>query len=145
MSTSTSTRARSGSLPIPSPPTSHHGPTVPNSRCGTDEQRDTLEKASAENPNRSAVEQKIGDYYASCMDEGAIDAKGVKAIESEIARISALKDKKQLAEEVAHLHQITFALLPGSNSGRRHHYSDLDKGRTWMMLRRLLHPRTRAA
>ena len=79
--------------------------------------RDTLEKASAENPNRSAVEQKIGDYYASCMDEGAIDAKGVKAIESELVRISALKDKKQLAEEVAHLHQITFALLPGSNSG----------------------------
>ena len=79
--------------------------------------RDTLEKASAENPNRSAVEQKIGDYYASCMDEGAIDTKGVKAIASELARISALKDKNQLAEEVAHLHQITFALLPGSNSG----------------------------
>ena len=79
--------------------------------------RDTLEKASADNPNRSAVDQKIGDYYASCMDEGAIDTKGVKAIQPELARISALKDKKQLAAEVAHLHQITFALLPGSNSG----------------------------
>jgi putative endopeptidase len=79
--------------------------------------RDTLEKASADNPNRSAVDQKIGDYYASCMDEGAIDTKGVKAIQPELARINALKDKQQLAAEVAHLHQITFALLPGSNSG----------------------------
>ena len=79
--------------------------------------RDTLEKASADNANRNAVDQKIGDYYASCMDEGAIDAKGVKAIQPELTRIIALKDKKQLAAEVAHLHQITFALLPGSNSG----------------------------
>jgi putative endopeptidase len=79
--------------------------------------RDTLEKASANDPQRSAVDQKIGDYYASCMDESAINGKGVQAIQPELDRIKALKNKKQLAAEVAHLHQITFALLPGSNSG----------------------------
>ncbi len=31
--------------------------------------KDVLEKASSNDPSRSAVEQKIGDYYASCMDE----------------------------------------------------------------------------
>src|SRR5690242_8484037 len=30
---------------------------------------DILHKAAAPNPKRSAVLQKIGDYYASCMDE----------------------------------------------------------------------------
>ncbi|HEX4487294.1 MAG TPA: M13 family metallopeptidase [Terriglobales bacterium] len=79
--------------------------------------RDTLEKASANDPKRSVVDQKIGDYYASCMDESAINATGVEAIQPELDRISALKDKKQLGAELAHLHNITFSLLPGSNSG----------------------------
>ena len=34
--------------------------------------RDVLEKASANAAGRSAVDQKIGDYYASCMDETAL-------------------------------------------------------------------------
>src|ERR1035437_8420387 len=32
--------------------------------------RDILEKAAVERPGRSANEQKIGDYYASCMEIG---------------------------------------------------------------------------
>src|ERR1700719_2027557 len=35
---------------------------------------DILEKASANNAGRTAVEQKIGDFYESCMDEKAVDA-----------------------------------------------------------------------
>ena len=38
--------------------------------------RGILDAASAPDPNRNAVTQKIGDYYASCMDEKTIDAKG---------------------------------------------------------------------
>jgi putative endopeptidase len=79
--------------------------------------RDTLEKASANDSKRNAVDQKIGDYYASCMDESAINAKGVSAIKPELDRIDAMKDKSQLAAELAHLHAVLFALLPSSNSG----------------------------
>ncbi len=79
--------------------------------------RDILEKASTPAPNRSAVEQKIGDYYGSCMDESAIDAKGVAALKPELDRIAALKSKSQLPAEIAHLHQITFSLAPNTNSG----------------------------
>ncbi|HET8666567.1 MAG TPA: M13 family metallopeptidase N-terminal domain-containing protein, partial [Terriglobales bacterium] len=39
--------------------------------------RDALEKAAVDDPKRSANEQKIGDYYASCMDEKTIAAKGL--------------------------------------------------------------------
>ena len=37
-----------------------------------------LEKTAAGGANRTADEQKIGDYYASCMDTEAIDGDGLK-------------------------------------------------------------------
>src|SRR3954467_5268866 len=36
--------------------------------------RDILEKASKADPKRAPIDQKFGDYYASCMDEAAIEA-----------------------------------------------------------------------
>jgi putative endopeptidase len=65
---------------------------------------DILEKAAVPAPGRSAIEQKIGDYYASCMDEKAIEARGLSAFEEDLRRISGLKDKAGLAPVVAHLH-----------------------------------------
>src|SRR5205823_2998672 len=37
--------------------------------------REILEEASKPAPNRDSTTQKIGDYYAACMDEKAIDAR----------------------------------------------------------------------
>jgi len=44
--------------------------------------RDILQNVSAADPKRNAIDQKIGDYYASCMDEAAIEKKGVAAAEA---------------------------------------------------------------
>lgn len=68
--------------------------------------RDILEKAGNPSPSRSAVEQKIGDYYASCMDEPRIERMGAAALEPELDRIEAIKTKADLADELAHLHLI---------------------------------------
>src|SRR5437868_8818224 len=68
--------------------------------------RDILEKAAAPDPKRSAVMQKIGDYYASCMDEQKIDALGAKPIAAELDRVAALKTRADLVDELAHLHMI---------------------------------------
>ena len=38
--------------------------------------KDILEKASTGGPNRSAVDQKIGDFYGACMDEKTANAEG---------------------------------------------------------------------
>jgi len=76
-----------------------------------------LETASANDPKRNAVEQKIGDYYAACTDEQGINTKSIAAIKPELDRINALSDKNQLAAEIAHLHQITFVLARNTNSG----------------------------
>jgi putative endopeptidase len=68
--------------------------------------RDILEKASAPNPGRSAIDQKIGDYYSSCMDEKAADAKGLDPLKPELARIASVKDKAALIDAIAHVHLV---------------------------------------
>jgi len=65
--------------------------------------RDILETSSAK-INRSAVEQKIGDYFSSCMDEKAIDAKGAAPLKPYLADIQAIADKKALTDEIIKLH-----------------------------------------
>jgi putative endopeptidase len=63
--------------------------------------RGILEKAAVEDPKREAVEQKIGDFYASCMDEAAIEKLGAKPLSPELARIAGLQSKKDLADYLA--------------------------------------------
>src|SRR5580765_4156746 len=65
--------------------------------------RGILENA-AKATNRSANEQKIGDYYATCIDEDAINKKGIAVLKPEFDRINALKDKAGLPALLAHLH-----------------------------------------
>jgi len=64
--------------------------------------KDILEKAAAPNNNHSANEQKIGDYYASCMDESSIERKGSASLDPEQARIAALQGKGDLPALLAH-------------------------------------------
>jgi putative endopeptidase len=81
--------------------------------------REVLEKASNNDPGRSAVNREIGDYNAACMDEKGINAKGIAAIWPELDRINSLQSKSQLAGELAHLHAITFQLAGGTDSGAK--------------------------
>ena len=41
--------------------------------------RDTLVAAAQPNPHRTAIQQKIGDYWTACMDEAAANAAGLEA------------------------------------------------------------------
>src|SRR5947209_1873020 len=49
-----------------------------------------LEKASANDPKRDAVHQKIGDYYQACMDENAVNQEGLKPLQPELNHIDAI-------------------------------------------------------
>jgi len=75
--------------------------------------RETLEAASANDPSRDAVHQKIGDYWAACMDESGIEAAGMKPLQPELDRIAALKSKQDITLEIVHLHH----LFPGAWEG----------------------------
>jgi len=69
-------------------------------------EREILEKAAHVSPNRSAIDQKIGDFYTACMDETGIDRKGVEPIKPTLDSIQALQSKQELASELAQLKRI---------------------------------------
>ncbi len=64
--------------------------------------RDILEKSSPADENRSANGQKIGDYYASCIDEDAIEKKGIAPLFPELQRIAAIKSINGLPPLLGH-------------------------------------------
>ena len=78
-----------------------------------------LEKAAVQTAGRTPNEQKIGDYYASCMDEAAINKKGIAVLKPEFERIDAVKDRNGLPGLVAHLHgegvNVLFAFGSGAD------------------------------
>lgn len=63
--------------------------------------RKILEKARANDPKRSAIMQKIGDYYDSCMDEEAANRKGYHPLDADLKRIAAIKDKAEMIQVMA--------------------------------------------
>ena len=48
-------------------------------------------------------EQKIGDFYASCMDEKQTNAAGAKPLDPEFARINGIQSAGELQAEIARL------------------------------------------
>ena len=65
------------------------------------ELRGILESAASETGGRPVYRQKIGDYYASCIDEKTIDALGSRPLQEPLAKIEAVQSKKQLSDVVA--------------------------------------------
>jgi putative endopeptidase len=68
--------------------------------------RGIIEKSSASNPAKGTDAQRIGDFYASFMDEAKLEQLGVSPLHGELQRIAALKDKSELPALLAHLGKI---------------------------------------
>ena len=66
-------------------------------RRNQEQLRDILEKAPAGS--------QIGDDYAACMDEAAIDKRGLDGLRPALARIEALSSKEELPAAIADLHK----------------------------------------
>jgi endothelin-converting enzyme/putative endopeptidase len=65
-----------------------------------------LEKAaSPKNTQRDPVDREIGDYYAACMDEKAIEQRGLAPLKAADDALSAIKDNAELAAFVASQHR----------------------------------------
>jgi putative endopeptidase len=54
--------------------------------------------------DRTPIQQKVGDYFESCMNKAAINADGDKPIQSALARIDALNTRPELLAAIAGLH-----------------------------------------
>ncbi len=66
--------------------------------------RQILEAAAGAKASPGSNEQKIGDFYVSCMDTAAIDAAGTKPLEPELTRIAAIKSVADLQGVTEYLH-----------------------------------------
>jgi endothelin-converting enzyme/putative endopeptidase len=64
-----------------------------------------LEQESKPSPNRTPAEQKIGDYYYACMDEGAVDKAGLEPLEPRLKDIAAIQDLRGLLDFVTEEHR----------------------------------------
>src|SRR5206468_2149183 len=69
-------------------------------------------------PRLAPEVQKVGDYYASGMDEKTIEAVRTKPLEDEFKSIDAIKDRNDLLKAVAHLHTIGVDALFDFTSGQ---------------------------
>lgn len=65
--------------------------------------REILETASKD-PKSNPTSRLIGDAYAACMDEPAIDGAGLKPLRPELDAIEALRSAKDLPSLVGRLH-----------------------------------------
>ncbi len=87
--------------------------------------RGILDKSSANDPQRSPINRKIGDFYAACMDESAVNKAGYSPLKPELDRIAAVKNKTQMIEVMAHEQLIGPNPLFGFGSGADFHDADM--------------------
>jgi putative endopeptidase len=80
--------------------------------------REILEAAASAKSAPGSNTQKIGDFYASCMDTAAIDAAGAKPIEPELTQIVAVQTLADLQAETARLHARGVGVLFRFNSSQ---------------------------
>ena len=73
---------------------------------------DGLQNSTA---STDADQHRIADLYASFMDEPALEGLGLRPLDTEFARIDALKNRREIAGLIAHFNQIgvTAPYTPG--------------------------------
>jgi endothelin-converting enzyme/putative endopeptidase len=60
--------------------------------------------AASPDGRRSAAERKAGDYFAACMDEGAVEAVGAGPLRQELEQIRSLRSAREIAPLLGRLH-----------------------------------------
>lgn len=63
-----------------------------------------LETTAARRTEPGSVEQKVGDFFASALNEPAIAAAGINPITGDLAQIAAISSSDDFARTLAHLH-----------------------------------------
>lgn len=77
--------------------------------------RQILENATKASALRTPTDQKIGDYYAACLDESAVEKAGIKPLQADLRRIEKMKSIRDLAAYLASFHsRDVYTVLPTS-------------------------------
>ena len=78
--------------------------------------RAILEEAAVDSPERDLVTKEIGDFYAACLDEAAVEKRGIAPVQNELDAIARLKSAQDLAPLIARL-QLAHGQVILFNSG----------------------------
>ena len=62
-----------------------------------------LEQAAVDKPGRTPVEQKIGDFYAACMDDATVEKQGLGPVRGQMAAVDKLTSEREIAPLAAQL------------------------------------------
>ena len=93
---------------------------------------DILEQTQAPG-KRTAIQEKVGDFYAACMDETAIEKRGTEPLASTMTMIAALSTKQQLIAQIGPMQRdgirvlFTFGQMPDMHDSRQT-VANLDQG-----------------
>lgn len=68
--------------------------------------------ASTKDAAKGSAQQKIGDYYASCMDTAAIDKLGWDPLKPAFTQIDKIADPKSISSTISSLQQVGYTLHP---------------------------------
>jgi len=97
--------------------------------------RGMLEQAAQPSGQRDAVTQKIGDFYAACMDEGEVEKRGLSAIQPELDSLAQIRSAKEITLVAAHLQRVrsgrSMLFAAGSTQDpddSEHVIADVDQG-----------------
>ena len=75
---------------------------------------------------RDPVDRQVGDYFAACMDEAGVERRGLEPLRPTLARIEAMRSKRDIAPVLASLHLDSgdAGLFFGFGSGQDYEESD---------------------
>jgi putative endopeptidase len=77
-----------------------------------------IAEKAAKTKSSDPTTQKVGDYYASGMDEKAIEAAHTKPLADEFAKIDNMKDRQEVLKEIGDLHKIGINAFFNFGSGQ---------------------------
>ncbi len=90
---------------------------------------DDLQKPGQHN----AIQQKVGDYYAACMDESGIEKRGTEPLTPTMNQIAAIKTKTEMVQQVGVMQRegintlFNFGQMPDMHDSTRT-IANLDQG-----------------
>jgi putative endopeptidase len=79
--------------------------------------KDVLENAAKSKSPVGSDTQLIGDFYASCMDEAAIEKAGTKPLKPYLKQINKIDSVKDLQKQIAMFHAAGIPVLFGFGAG----------------------------
>ena len=65
--------------------------------------RGILDKLAVNDPKRAGIDQKLGDFYASCMDEEGINKRGIEPIRPYLDEIAGITSKAAIPSVIPEL------------------------------------------